>query len=84
MITDSPGLAWDAPSLQGADTLELTSTDFDHNGPLSRINAAGRAGGQNLSPALSWTRPADAVQLLLIVEDPDAGVYYGYSLEAKT
>jgi Raf kinase inhibitor-like YbhB/YbcL family protein len=67
------GLAWDAPNLAGPATLLVTSPDFQHNGRIPPVHAAVRAGGENLSPALTWTpAPADTAQLLLIIEDPDA------------
>jgi phosphatidylethanolamine-binding protein (PEBP) family uncharacterized protein len=72
MRMDPAGLMWDAPNLAGPDTLDLQSADFAHYGALSRVHAAERAGGQNLSPALTWNPIAQAAQLLLVVEDPDA------------
>ena len=68
----SRGLAWDLPTLASAHQITLLSPDFDDGGPLGVIHAASRAGGQNVSPALTWTSTAGAAQLLLIVEDPDA------------
>jgi Raf kinase inhibitor-like YbhB/YbcL family protein len=66
-------LAWDASNLAGPDTLLVTSPDFGHDGRIPLVHAAVRAGGDNLSPALTWTpAPAGTAQLLLIVEDPDA------------
>jgi Raf kinase inhibitor-like YbhB/YbcL family protein len=66
-------LAWDAPNLAGPDTLDLTCPAFGHDEPIPPVHAAARAGGKNLSPALTWSAvPPRAAQLLLVVEDPDA------------
>ncbi|WP_214411035.1 YbhB/YbcL family Raf kinase inhibitor-like protein [Sphaerisporangium fuscum] len=67
------GLAWNAPNLAGADTLALSSPDFAHETTIPTVHAAKRAGGEDLSPALTWTSvPEGAARLLLVVEDPDA------------
>jgi len=72
-VTERPGLAWDSPKLAGAQTLALSSPDFDNEGTIPAVHAATRVGGQNLSPALAWSpAPPDTAQLLLVVEDPDA------------
>lgn len=69
----SPDVAWSAPHLAGAPTLALSSPDFEHEGMIPAVHAAVRAGGQNLSPALTWSPPpSGTVQLLLVIEDPDA------------
>lgn len=65
-------LVWDEPSLAAADSLGLRSPDFESDGFIPLRHAAERAGGENLSPALDWDTTADAAQLLLLVEDPDA------------
>lgn len=66
-------LAWAAPNLAGPATLALASPDFEHEGPIPPAHAAARAGGQDLSPALTWSpAPPDTAELLLVVEDPDA------------
>jgi phosphatidylethanolamine-binding protein (PEBP) family uncharacterized protein len=68
-----PGLAWDSPNLAGEQTLALSSPDFGSEGTIPAVHAATRAGGANLSPALTWsTAPPDTAQLLLVIEDPDA------------
>ncbi|MCX4090911.1 YbhB/YbcL family Raf kinase inhibitor-like protein [Nocardia sp. alder85J] len=68
-----PGLAWHAPNLAGAETLTLRSPDFDHEHTIPIPHAATRAGGDNLSPALTWSAPpTGTAQLLLVIEDPDA------------
>jgi phosphatidylethanolamine-binding protein (PEBP) family uncharacterized protein len=67
------GLAWNAPNLAGADTLAVTSPDFEHEATLAVVHAGRRVGGQDTSPALTWSAPpAGTAQLLLVVEDPDA------------
>jgi phosphatidylethanolamine-binding protein (PEBP) family uncharacterized protein len=67
------GLAWNSANLAGEETLKLTSPDFDHEGTIPAVHASVRVGGNDLSPALGWSpAPEDAVQLLLVVEDPDA------------
>lgn len=67
------GLAWNRPNLAGADTLALSSPDFEHEGTIPAVHAARRAGGKDLSPALTWSpAPEGTAQSLLVVEDPDA------------
>lgn len=66
-------LAWDATNLSGAETIALSSPDFEHGGVIPAVHASPQAGGRGLSPALAWTPvPEGATQLLLVVEDPDA------------
>jgi Raf kinase inhibitor-like YbhB/YbcL family protein len=66
-------LAWNAPNLAGPETLTLTSRSFIDGGAMPLENAGRRAGGQNISPELSWTPvPAGCAQLLLVIEDIDA------------
>jgi Raf kinase inhibitor-like YbhB/YbcL family protein len=51
----------------------LTSPDFPAGGPIPQIHAAARLGGQELSPALTWSPvPPGTAELLLVIEDPDA------------
>jgi Raf kinase inhibitor-like YbhB/YbcL family protein len=67
------GLAWGLPNLAGPQALTLTSADFEHNGAIPPVHAAPRAGGQGLSPALTWSAiPEETAQLLMVIEDPDA------------
>ncbi|GIH14356.1 YbhB/YbcL family Raf kinase inhibitor-like protein [Rugosimonospora africana] len=67
------GLAWHSPNLAGPGTLELTSPDFGSEATIPTVHAGKRVGGQDLSPALAWAAAPEAtVQLLLVVEDPDA------------
>lgn len=64
-------LAWALPELQAPENFALTSPAFDHGAPIPDKHR-GRMFGANISPALAWTRPpADAVELVLIVQDPD-------------
>lgn len=53
-------------------TITVTSSAFDDGQPMP-LRHAGNGLGDNISPPLSWTGlPEDAVELVLIVEDPDA------------
>ena len=74
------GLAWNAPNLAGANTLRLSSPDFAHEATIPTPHAGKRLGGRNLSPALAWSAaPAGTVQLLLVIEDPDAPTAHPYN-----
>jgi Raf kinase inhibitor-like YbhB/YbcL family protein len=69
------GAAWNRPNLSGPDTLVVTSPAFDDGTMIPREYASERAGGRNLSPALSWsTLPATTTDVLLVVEDLDAPI----------
>lgn len=66
-------LAWNLAQLAGRETIDLASADFTHGGVVPTRHAGRRAGGENLSPALSWSQvPADTEQLLLVIEDVDS------------
>lgn len=66
-------LAWNLPSLSGPDTLTVTSAGFADGAPIPLEHAAKRAGGQELSPQLSWgTPPEGTADLLVVIEDIDA------------
>ena len=66
-------LAWNAGALAGPETLQVASPAFGEGSPMPRENAGRRIGGQDLSPALTWTGlPAGTAQLLLYVEDVGA------------
>ncbi|TDW23946.1 YbhB/YbcL family Raf kinase inhibitor-like protein [Kribbella kalugense] len=66
-------LAWNSPNLAGPETLSLSSSDFDHEGIIPLVHASTRVGGEDVSPALTWSSvPTGTAQLLLVVEDPDA------------
>ncbi len=68
-----PGLAWNSPNLAGEQTLTLNSPDFAHEGTIPAVHASARAGGKDLSPALTWSpAPPGTAELLLVIEDPDA------------
>jgi Raf kinase inhibitor-like YbhB/YbcL family protein len=64
-------LVWARPDLRAPENFTLTSPAFDHGAPIPET-FRGRLRGPNISPALSWTpTPAGAVELVLIVQDPD-------------
>lgn len=64
-------LAWAQPDLQAPDNFVLSSPGFEHGSPIPPRHR-GRLFGANISPALAWTTPpADAVELVLLVQDPD-------------
>jgi phosphatidylethanolamine-binding protein (PEBP) family uncharacterized protein len=66
-------LAWNLPALAGPETLTLHSADFQHGGDIPQAHAGKHAGGQNRSPALTWTGvPAGTAQLLLVIQDVDS------------
>jgi phosphatidylethanolamine-binding protein (PEBP) family uncharacterized protein len=68
---DHHTLVWARPDLQAPENFTLTSPAFDHRASIPEKHR-GRLFGANISPALDWTRPpADAVELVLIVQDPD-------------
>jgi Raf kinase inhibitor-like YbhB/YbcL family protein len=70
-----------ARAVDHPDLFELASPDFPDNGLLSEANAGigtslrgpWACGGQNISPALSWTHaPAETQSFAVIMDDPDA------------
>ena len=64
-------LVWARPELQAPESFTLTSPAFEHEAPIPDRHR-GRLFGTNISPALAWTAaPAGAVELVLIVQDPD-------------
>lgn len=66
-------LAWNRPNLAGPETMNLTSRAFADGGAIPPEHAGKRAGGQNVSPELSWSAPPDGCpQLMLVIEDIDA------------
>jgi hypothetical protein len=66
-------LAWNLPALAGPEALTLHSADFQHGGDIPRVHAGRHAGGENRSPALTWTGvPAGTAQLLLVIQDVDS------------
>jgi Raf kinase inhibitor-like YbhB/YbcL family protein len=76
LISSSGAQAVDHPDL-----FEVTSPDFPDNGLLSEANAGTGTslrgpwpcGGQNISPALSWSHaPLETQSFAVIMDDPDA------------
>ncbi len=70
-----------ARAVDHPDLFQLTSADFPDNGLLTEANAGTgnsprgpwACGGQNVSPALSWSHaPADTKSFAIIMDDPDA------------
>jgi Raf kinase inhibitor-like YbhB/YbcL family protein len=70
-----------AQAVDHPDLFELTSPDFPDNGLLSEANAGTgtslrgpwACGGQNVSPALSWSHaPAATQSFAVLMDDPDA------------
>src|ERR1700675_635056 len=47
-------LAWNSPAFAGPETLDLRSSDVEHNGTIPAAHAGLRVGGENLSPTLAW------------------------------
>jgi Raf kinase inhibitor-like YbhB/YbcL family protein len=70
-----------AQAVDHPDLFEVTSPDFPDNGLLAEANAGTgtslrgpwACGGQNISPALSWSHaPAETQSFAVIMDDPDA------------
>jgi Raf kinase inhibitor-like YbhB/YbcL family protein len=75
-----------ARAVDHPDLFELTSPDFPDNGRLTEANAAAgnsprgpwACGGQNISPALSWSHaPAETQSFAIVMDDPDAAMGRG-------
>jgi Raf kinase inhibitor-like YbhB/YbcL family protein len=65
-------LVWARPELRAPENFTLSSPAFE-DGSAIPDRHKGRIFGANISPALAWTTPpAGTVEMLLIVEDPDA------------
>jgi Raf kinase inhibitor-like YbhB/YbcL family protein len=65
-------LAWARPDLVVPENFTLTSPAFEQGAPIPDAHK-GRIFGANISPALTWTTPpVGTVELVLIVQDPDA------------
>ena len=65
-------LVWMRDDLQAPENFTLTSSAFEHGNAIP-ARFRGRVVAANISPALSWSAPPDGtVELVLIVEDPDA------------
>jgi Raf kinase inhibitor-like YbhB/YbcL family protein len=67
-------LLWNDPVVRSApETLLLSSPAFQDGGVMPAKYAARAIGGDAQSPPLTWANvPPDAVELVLIMEDPDA------------
>jgi hypothetical protein len=67
------GLVCNSHALQAApETIRMRSGSFVAGG-LMPPRCAGQGVGESISPQLSWTDlPTDAVELVLIMQDPDA------------
>jgi Raf kinase inhibitor-like YbhB/YbcL family protein len=64
-------LVWAKPELQAPENFRLTSPAFAHGTPIPEFHR-GRLFGQNVSPALAWTKPPQGTaELLLLVQDAD-------------
>lgn len=64
------GLLCATPALA---SMTLTSADFANNGPIPKEEIYPECGGQNVSPALSWSgAPAGTKSFALTDFDPDA------------
>ena len=70
-----------AQAVDHPDLFEVTSPDFPDNGILTEANAGTgtslrgpwACGGQNISPALTWSRaPAETQSFAILMDDPDA------------
>lgn len=60
-----------APQLSTDVKITVTSTSFAHGTPIPDVHA-GHGRGENVSPALSWSKvPSNTKQLLVIMEDID-------------
>jgi hypothetical protein len=61
-----------APEYAGTTTIDVTSSAYAEGGAIPQKHA-GKGVGDNVSPQLQWTGvPADAKQLVLIMDDLDA------------
>lgn len=65
-------LVWARRELSAPEGFALTSPDFENEGEIPE-RFRGRVFAPTPSPALAWTEPpADTIELVLIVQDPDA------------
>jgi Raf kinase inhibitor-like YbhB/YbcL family protein len=67
-------LLWNHPAVRSApETLILSSPSFQDGGVMLTQYAARRIGGEDQSPPLTWSNvPDNTVELVLVMEDPDA------------
>ncbi|WP_084531820.1 YbhB/YbcL family Raf kinase inhibitor-like protein [Nocardia miyunensis] len=65
-------IVWNTPAARRApQTIALSSDAFGEGGAMPR-RFAGHGVGENISPPLRWSGvPADAAELVLVIEDPD-------------
>ncbi|GAA4187294.1 YbhB/YbcL family Raf kinase inhibitor-like protein [Gryllotalpicola kribbensis] len=64
-------LVWARPELSAPEGFALTSPAFEHNEAIPE-RFKGKMFGATPSPAIAWTEPpAEAAELVLIVQDPD-------------
>ncbi|GAB3208275.1 YbhB/YbcL family Raf kinase inhibitor-like protein [Nocardia tengchongensis] len=62
---------WHHPAAVAPETITVTSSAFRDGGPIPQRHA-GSGVGENISPQIAWSGvPAAAVELVLVVEDPD-------------
>jgi Raf kinase inhibitor-like YbhB/YbcL family protein len=67
-------LVWNQREVQSPETITIASPAFE-NGGIIPDQFAGLGIGDNLSPPLHWRNlPSGAVELALVVEDPDAPI----------
>ena len=65
--------------LPGRPTFEVTSTDIVDGAPLSNRHVHTSAGGENISPQLSWSGfPAETRGFVVTCYDPDAPTGSGF------
>lgn len=61
-------------------SIRVTSSDFTDDGTIPTSAAYGAAGGDNVSPALSWTGvPDGASSIVVTCHDPDAPTTVGFT-----
>ena len=69
---DERSYGWNQANLAAPETIKVTSQDFTDGSGLPKRHAGRRAGGENLSPQLSWSElPDGTAEVLLLVEDLD-------------
>ena len=67
-------LVWARSDVSAPEGFALTSPEFEHGGQIPE-RFRGKMFGPNVSPTLTWTEsPADTIELVLIVQDPDVPI----------